>query len=158
MTHETYPEPTRCLPGLSHESGSHSYYESGSHSDDESCSDSGDESGSHSDYESGSDSDNESSSHSDYESGLHTYYESTLTPHKVYSLTRPVKSLCPLNDTNVRVEKPRVVNAPAIQSFRSLFPDLFHDFATPVISPRHSKFTYNGIGDNHKHADVVSQS
>ena len=44
------------------------------------------------------------------------------------------------------------------QSVHSLFPGLFLDPATPVIFSRHSKFPYTGIGDNHKHADGVSQS
>ena len=105
--HETYLEPTRCLPGHKPKSGSH------------------------------------------------TDYESTPTPHKFDSLTRPARSSFSLNDTDARVEKPCMVNAPATQSVHSLFPNLIHNPTTSVISLRHLKFTYTRIGDNHKHADGV---
>ena len=90
-------------------------------------------------------------------SDSHTDYESNPTLHKVDSLSRPARSLFSLNDMDAHVGMPCMVNAPVTQSVHSLFPDLFHDPATPVISSRHSKFPYTGIGDNHKHADGVSQ-
>ena len=88
----------------------------------------------------------------------HTDYESTPIPDEVDSLTRPARSLFTLNNIGMRDGSPYTVNTPAARSFRSLFHDLFHKSTTPVISSRHSKFPYTGIGDNHKHADGVSQS
>ena len=51
-----------------------------------------------------------------------------------------------------------MADTPASEPFHPLFPDLFHESATPVISSSHSKFSYTGICDNHEHTDGVSQS
>lgn len=101
-----------------------------------------------------------------YGSKSHSHTDNKLTCvlDKVDFLTksldcdRHVGSFFSPDDINVRDESPCTVETPASESFHPLFPDSFHDSATPVVSSSLSKFSRTSVGDNHKHAGGVSQS